>query len=71
MYNEYMGRNYFSKAGGPYFINNGLSGHIEHHNHDDSHTHEDMNKPIKPLYLILSGVLSIGFVIGITMFILY
>lgn len=24
-----MTRNYFSKAGGPYFINDGLSGHSE------------------------------------------
>lgn len=37
-----MGRNHFSKAGGPYFINNGISAHKEHHKHDDSHTHEYM-----------------------------
>ena len=26
-----MGRNYFSKHGGPYFINDGLSKHSHHH----------------------------------------
>jgi hypothetical protein len=25
----YMGRNYFSKAGGPYFVNDGFSRHSE------------------------------------------
>ena len=29
-----MGRNYFSKHGGPYFINNGFSSHS--HDHNDS-----------------------------------
>ena len=29
-----MGRNYFSKHGGPYFINNGFSKHS--HDHNDS-----------------------------------
>ena len=28
-YNMYMGRNYFSKAGGPYFVNDGFSRHAE------------------------------------------
>jgi hypothetical protein len=37
-----MTRNHFSKAGGPYFINNGVSAHKEHHKHDDSHTHPYM-----------------------------
>jgi hypothetical protein len=27
-----MGRNYFSKHGGPYFINDGLSKHHDHNN---------------------------------------
>ena len=66
MYNDYMGRNYFSKAGGPYFINNGLTMHQEHH---DDHDHID--KPIKPLYIVLCAILPIGFLIGITMFILH
>jgi hypothetical protein len=28
-YNIYMGRNYFSKHGGPYFINDGVSRHAD------------------------------------------
>ena len=34
-YNGFMGRNHFSRAGGPYFINNGFSKHT--HSHDDPH----------------------------------
>ena len=30
-----MGRNHFSKAGGPYFINDGFSGHSENHSSKD------------------------------------
>ena len=29
VYNNLMGRNHFSKYGGPYFINDGISGHPE------------------------------------------
>ncbi len=29
VYNGFMGRNYFSKYGGPCFINNGFSNHTE------------------------------------------
>ena len=32
-----MGRNYFSKHGGPYFINDGLS----KHNHDHNNSEDD------------------------------
>jgi hypothetical protein len=35
MYNGFMGRNYFSKYGGPCFINDGLSKHQEHENPND------------------------------------
>jgi hypothetical protein len=28
-YNDYMGRNHFSKHGGPYFINDGVSRHSD------------------------------------------
>lgn len=31
MYNKYMTRNHFSKYGGPYFMNDGFSGHPENH----------------------------------------
>ena len=35
-----MGRNHFSRHGGPYFINNGFSNHT--HSHDDpNHTEPD------------------------------
>jgi hypothetical protein len=40
-----MGRNYFSKHGGPYFINDGLSRHTH------SHDHSDDIKPDKTLFL--------------------
>ena len=33
-----MGRNYFSKHGGPYFINNGFS---KHHDHHDNNSEDD------------------------------
>ena len=46
-----MGRNHFSKHGGPYFINDGLSKH--------THSHEDPND-IKPDYA--SIFIAIGFV---------
>lgn len=45
-YNKYMGRNHFSRAGGPYFINDGFSKHRE----------EEAIKPDKGFfYFILSG----------------
>jgi hypothetical protein len=46
-----MGRNYFSKHGGPYFINDGLSKHT--HSHEEPHD-------IKPDYT--SVFIAIGFV---------
>ena len=63
-YNEYMGRNYFSKHGGPYFINNGFT----------NHSPEPSDKDIKPDPNLFYG-LTIGFVsfilgIGITLFFL-
>ena len=54
-----MGRNYFSRHGGPYFINNGVSHHTDH-DHKSGHTHED----IKPDTNLFYG-LTIGFCIGI------
>jgi hypothetical protein len=40
-YNGFMGRNHFSRAGGPYFINDGLS---KHHDHDKpEHIKPDTN----------------------------
>lgn len=46
-----MGRNYFSKAGGPYFINDGFSKHD--HDHTPGHTHEDI-KPSNLIYGLLA-----------------
>jgi hypothetical protein len=46
-----MGRNYFSRHGGPYFINDGLSKHT--HSHDEPHD-------IKPDYVSIS--IAIGFI---------
>jgi hypothetical protein len=45
-----MGRNYFSKHGGPYFINDGIS---KHHDHTPGHTHEDI-KPSNLIYGLLA-----------------
>ena len=50
-YNNLMGRNYFSKHGGPYFKNDGFSQHS--HSHDDPHD-------IKPDHA--SIFIAIGFV---------
>ena len=55
-----MGRNYFSKAGGPYFINDGFSEHD--HSHKPGESHED----IKPDRVVVTSII-IGFV---TMFII-
>ena len=45
-YNLYMGRNHFSRAGGPYFINDGFSRHAD----------KPYDIPSKGFfYLILSG----------------
>lgn len=49
-----MGRNYFSKHGGPYFINDGVS---QHDHHTPGHTHEDI-KPSNLIYGLL-GILCI------------
>jgi len=59
-----MGRNHFSKAGGPYFINDGLSHHSE-----------NLNKPsikpyIKVLYSIVSGIAFVLAIIGSLIFFL-
>ena len=53
-----MGRNYFSKHGGPYFINDGFSKHD--HDHKPGLSHEDI-KPDSDLFYLL----TIGFGIAI------
>jgi hypothetical protein len=52
-YNGFMGRNYFSKYGGPCFINDGVSQHD--HNHKPGHTHEDI-KPSNLIYGLLAAL---------------
>ena len=54
VYNGFMGRNYFSKYGGPCFINNGFSSH--EHDHKPGETHED----IKPEDKGLKSIAIIG-----------
>lgn len=64
-----MGRNYFSKAGGPYFINDGFSKHD--HSHDTPDVHKDI-KPNKDLfYFITIGFLSVLLTIGLSLIILF
>jgi len=50
-YNEYMGRNYFSKHGGPYFINDGFS-----------HHKENKPKPSNKKDIVIFACGSIGFI---------
>lgn len=50
-----MGRNHFSRAGGPYFINDGFSKHTDH-DHKSGSNHEHI-KPDTTLF----GILSMGF----------
>jgi hypothetical protein len=52
-YNCFMGRNYFSRHGGPYFINDGVSQHDHHHK--PGHTHEDI-KPSNLIYGLLGAI---------------
>lgn len=54
-----MGRNYFSKHGGPYFINDGFTHHTDH-SHESGHNHDDI-KPDSSVFYIL----TIGFGIAI------
>lgn len=62
VYNGFMGRNYFSKYGGPCFINNGFSSH--EHDHKPGETHED----IKPEGKGLKSIAIIGRVISLFKF---
>ena len=48
-YNLYMGRNYFSKHGGPYFINDGFTRHAE-----------ESVKPSKGLFYFIVSVFAIA-----------
>jgi hypothetical protein len=55
----YMGRNYFSKHGGPYFKNDGFSHHIPNPNKEDIKTSTNL------FYGLTIGFLSLILTIGI------
>ena len=61
-----MGRNHFSRAGGPYFINDGFSHHTDHdHNEESNHQH---TKPDTNLfYGLVIGFLSLLAIISIVL----
>jgi hypothetical protein len=61
-----MGRNYFSKHGGPYFINDGFSRHTHHH--DDPN---DIKPDQTLFYGLLLGFVSVILAIGITLTVLF
>ena len=63
-----MGRNYFSKHGGPYFINDGFTRH--EHDHKSDSPHEDINLSPNLFYGLTIGFVSFILGIGITLFIL-
>ena len=63
-YNCFMGRNYFSKKGGPYFINDGFSQHD--HDHKPSSNHQD-TKPDNEAVFIAIGFVSLVVLLSIVM----
>jgi hypothetical protein len=64
-YNCFMGRNHFSRAGGPYFINDGFSKHD--HSHEDPN-HNELDKGLA-LYIAI-GFLSLLAIISIVLVVL-
>ena len=60
-----MGRNYFSKKGGPYFINDGFSHHD--HSHKPGGTHHDIKPDSNLFYGLLIGFLSILLIVSIAL----
>lgn len=62
-YNCFMGRNYFSKHGGPYFINDGLSKHD--HDHKPGSNHEHIKPDPSLLVFVSISVLALLSFIGI------
>lgn len=57
-----MGRNYFSKHGGPYFINDGFTRH--EHDHKPDSPHEDIKPSPNLFYGLTIGFVSFILVIG-------
>jgi hypothetical protein len=64
-----MGRNHFSRAGGPYFINNGFSNHTDH-DHKEGSNHQHPKPDTKLFYGLVIGFLSLLAIIGIALVIL-
>jgi hypothetical protein len=60
-----MGRNYFSKKGGPYFINDGFSHHD--HAHKPGSNHQDIKPDTNLFYGLLIGFLSILLIVSIAL----
>lgn len=56
-----MGRNYFSRHGGPYFINDGFSRHADESEHD----HKDIKPGPNLIYVLPIGIVSLLLIIGI------
>lgn len=52
-----MGRNYFSRHGGPYFINDGVSRHD--HSHKPGEHHEDSKQNNGFILFVSLGLLAI------------
>jgi hypothetical protein len=64
-YNVYMGRNYFSKYGGPCFMNDGFSHHVKPQSQLES---EEYIKPSPNLFCGLTiGFVSLILTIGIAL----
>jgi hypothetical protein len=58
-----MGRNYFSKYGGPYFINDGFTHHSQPKPEED--TKPDNKKDIKKVVCLSLGVLGILYMVNL------
>lgn len=61
-YNNFMSRNYFSRAGGPLFRNNGFSQH--EHDHRLGSSHEDI-KPSNHTDVLAIALLSLLVIVSI------
>ena len=64
-----MGRNYFSKAGGPYFINDGFSKHD--HDHKPGSNHEHIKQDANLFYGLTILFISLLAFIAITLIALH
>jgi hypothetical protein len=60
-----MGRNYFSKHGGPYFINDGFS------HHKETSSQEDIKPDPKLFYGLCVAFISLIVIIGLSLVVLH